>query len=128
MNEVTALGSKGFSITPCAPVSNALRLDQRVDLCRQEDQRQLARALVSLECGREAETVEHGHADLEQHDIGDVVEGELEALLSVGRLEHLVAVELQIRRADEPYRRVVVDDEDARRTGTSRRFAGSRFV
>ena len=114
-------------MTPCAPVSNAFALITDRPR-RQEDERQLARALVGLERRRETEAVEHGHADLEQHDVGHVVEGELEALLSVRRLEHLVAVELQIRRTDEPYRWVVVDDEDARRTGTSRRLAGSGFV
>ena len=127
MNELMARGSKGFVMTAVRPGLERLRLDQRILLRRHEDERQLAGALVGLESRRETEAVEHGHADVEQHDVGHVVEGELEALLSVRGLEHLVAVELQDGRTDEPYRGVVVDDEHARRAGTARRHAGSGF-
>jgi hypothetical protein len=110
------------------PCLERLHLDQRIVLCRQEDQRQLAGALVGLQCRSETEAVEHGHADLEQHHIGHVVEGELQGLLPVRGLEHLVAVQLQIGGTDEPHCGVVVDDEDARRTGGSRRVVGTGFV
>ena len=77
------------------------------------------RALVGTERRRETEAIEHGHADVEQHDVGRVVEGELEAFLPVRGLEHVEAVALQDRRAENPGRSVVVDDQYAGWAGTA---------
>jgi hypothetical protein len=69
------------------------------------------RALVGTERRGETEAIEHGHADVEQHDVGRMVEGELESFLPVRGLEHVEAVALQGRRAENPGRSVVVDDQ-----------------
>ncbi len=121
MNELMTRGSKGFVMKPCAPFSNAFALITGSDLCRHEDERQVPRALVRTESRRETEAVEHGHADVEEHDVGHMVEGQLQAFLTVRGLEHVVALALQDRRTEHPRRVVVVHDEHAGRAGTAAR-------
>jgi hypothetical protein len=67
--------------------------------------------MVAPHGSRELEAVQHGHRDVEQDEIRGVFADALEAFLTVARLDHVEAVQGQIRGTQQANIGVVVDDE-----------------
>jgi hypothetical protein len=72
------------------------RLDVRIGLPAQECEGNALRALVPAESRREPEAVEHGHRDVEQHEVRHFGKRTLEPVLAVDRLDHVVPLGTQV--------------------------------
>ena len=82
--------------------------------CGEEDDRDLARALVLEELLGDPPAVEPRHHHVEEDDVRPPLARLVEPARAVGRLEHLHALGLEVDPAEEPDRRLVVDHEHPR--------------
>ena len=113
---------------------------RRLCFAAEEDQRNLARSLVTLEGLRELEAVEAGHRHVRHDEVGARGARLFERKPALGRLDHDEAFLLQIEGTERANRRVVVDDQHAPRLSlgvtssgkgerlASRCFAGERAL
>ena len=69
----------------------------------------------------DAPAVEAGHHHVEEDDVGRIVPRELEPGRAVRRLGHVHALGLEVDAAEQPDRRLVIDDEHPSRRPRSRR-------
>jgi len=81
----------------------------------EENDRDAPRALVVEQVLRDAPTVEPRHHHVEQDDVGMFTPRLVEPARPVGGLEHLHPLRLEVDAAEQPDRRLVVDDEHPRR-------------
>ena len=81
----------------------------------EEDDRDAARALVVEQLLGDLPAVEPRHHHVEQDHVGQLARAPLDAARPVGGLDHLHPLRLEVHAAEQPDRRLVVDDEHARR-------------
>ena len=107
-------GVEGLRDVPDRAELVAVQVVRLLGARRQEDDRQLARGLVTAQLAGDLPAVEVRHHHVEQDEVGQQLSRQLERLLAVARLDRVHPLEAQVDAAEQPDRGLVVDDQHER--------------